>query len=62
MDLLTSSGPTTVRAPGPARTDIDNESQIDVLACPVRQTCAYEVRKLWRLTLSDHALIALEPQ
>eukprot|EP00959_Pyramimonas_sp_CCMP1952_P312967 6550984-Pyramimonas_sp.AAC.1 len=33
-----------------------------MLACPVRQTYAYEVRKLWRLTLSDHALISLEPQ
>eukprot|EP00959_Pyramimonas_sp_CCMP1952_P436839 9146697-Pyramimonas_sp.AAC.1 len=32
-----------------------------MFACPVRQIYAYEPRKLWRLTLSDHALISLEP-
>eukprot|EP00959_Pyramimonas_sp_CCMP1952_P242575 5069905-Pyramimonas_sp.AAC.1 len=31
-------------------------------ACPVSHIYAYEPRKLWRPTLSDHALISLEPQ
>eukprot|EP00959_Pyramimonas_sp_CCMP1952_P182774 3822218-Pyramimonas_sp.AAC.1 len=44
-DLLTSTGSTTVHASGPTRIVKDNESQIDMLACPARQTYAYEVRE-----------------
>eukprot|EP00959_Pyramimonas_sp_CCMP1952_P397152 8321526-Pyramimonas_sp.AAC.1 len=33
-----------------------------MFACPALQAYAYEVRKAWKLTLSDHALLLLEPQ
>eukprot|EP00959_Pyramimonas_sp_CCMP1952_P038777 811919-Pyramimonas_sp.AAC.1 len=45
-DLLTSTGSTAVHSPGPTRIDRKSKSQIDMLACPVRQTYAYEMRRL----------------
>eukprot|EP00959_Pyramimonas_sp_CCMP1952_P374202 7836650-Pyramimonas_sp.AAC.1 len=48
--------------PGPTRIDKESESHIDMFACPVQQIHAYEPCKLWRLTLSDHARMTLEPQ
>eukprot|EP00959_Pyramimonas_sp_CCMP1952_P036994 774180-Pyramimonas_sp.AAC.1 len=58
-DLLASTGSAAVHSPGPARIDRESEPQIDMLACPVRQTYAHEVRRLWRLILSDHAPISI---
>eukprot|EP00959_Pyramimonas_sp_CCMP1952_P042366 886104-Pyramimonas_sp.AAC.1 len=41
-DLLASTGSTAVHSSGPTRIDRESESQIDILACPVRQTYAHE--------------------
>ena len=47
--IVPMDGPTYVRR--------DHESQIDTLAAPLLQAAQYTVRKTWRLSLSDHAMI-----
>ena len=47
----------TVPMDGPTYMRRDHESQIDTLAAPLLQAAQYAVRKTWRLSLSDHAMV-----
>eukprot|EP00959_Pyramimonas_sp_CCMP1952_P020039 423237-Pyramimonas_sp.AAC.1 len=61
-DLLALTGSSVCHCDGPTRVDADSESQIDMVACPFRQLGAYGVRKAWEPSVSDHAILYLEPQ
>ena len=56
-DALTSRRLGSVPIDGPTYIRQGHESQIDTLSAPCLQAAQYQVRKAWRLSLSDHAMI-----
>ena len=46
---------------GPTRIDREGESQIDTIAGPAATITLYGVRKAWKTSLSDHALLYADP-
>ena len=59
--LLARHGSLHSHLTGPTRIGSDGESQIDAIACPADNAGSYSVRKAWKLSLSDHALLYADP-
>ena len=59
--LLARHGSLHSHLVGPTRIGTDGESQIDAIACPAASAGSYSVRKAWKLSLSDHALLYADP-
>ena len=62
LDTHAARGGGAVLMDGPTYISRQTESQIDAAVVPVTVAALYEVTKTWRLPLSDHAMLFLNPR
>ena len=61
IEHLASKGAHHAHIAGPTRIGPDGESQIDGIAFPEASAGVYSIRKAWKRSLSDHAMIYADP-